>query len=396
MTKFEEIREDFPLLKRFVYLDSASTSLTPIPVIEAMNNYYYNYNANTGRGNYKIALKATDKLENTRKKLAKFINVTNNEIVFTKNTTDAINMVVNGLKFEKIGNVIVSGIEHHSNLIPWLNLKNQGVEVKIAKNNDNYIINPNDINDLIDENTKIIAITHISNVFGSLQDVKEIGKIARENDVLFLVDAAQSVGYIPVDVKDIKPDFMAFPAHKGLLGPVGLGALYLREEIAENLMIKNLGGGTVTDVKGNDFTLESIPYRFEGGTSNISGIIGLGRAIDYINNIKIDDIEKYSQKLTNELYEKISSIENIKVYGNPNNIHHTISFNIKGLNPYDVSKILDETSNICVRSGFHCSIPSVRNVGAENGIVRASIHCYNNFEDIQNLYDALKLISQMA
>ncbi|MDR2873744.1 MAG: cysteine desulfurase [Methanobrevibacter sp.] len=396
MKKFEKVREDFPLLKRFVYLDSASTSLTPIPVVESMNDYYYNYNANTGRGNYKIAIKATDKLENTRKELAKFINVRDKEIIFTKNTTDSINMVVNGLKFEKTDNVIVSSIEHHSNLIPWLNLKNQGVKVKTAKNNGDYEVNPNDINDLINENTKIIAITHISNVFGSLQDVKEIGKIARENDVLFLIDAAQSVGYIPTNTKDINPDFMAFPAHKGLLGPVGAGALYLKEEIAERLMVKNLGGGTVTNVEGDGFRLESIPYRFEGGTSNISGIIGLGRAIDYINNIKIENIEKYSQKLTDELYQKISSIENIKVYGNPNNIHHTIAFNIKGLNPYDVSKILDETSNICVRSGVHCSIPSVKNVGAESGIVRASIHFYNNLEDIQKLYDALKLISQMV
>jgi cysteine desulfurase/selenocysteine lyase len=394
MREFEEIREDFPLLKEFTYLDSASTSLTPIPVIEVMNDYYYNYNSNTGRGNYKIAIKSSTKLDDGRKKIAKFINGNPEEIIFTKNTTEAINIIVNGLNFKKGDNVIISNIEHHSNLVPWLNLNN--VELRIAKINDDYIVNPEDINDLIDENTRLIAITHISNVFGSKQDVEKISRIAKENDTLFLVDAAQSVGYTPIDINKIKPDFMAFPGHKGLLGPVGTGFLYLKKEIAESLMIKNLGGGTVKNIEGNSFTLEDIPYRFEGGTQNISGIIGLSKAIDYINNIKIENIEKYCNNLTKDLYESINSIENIEVYGNPKNIHHTVSFNLKGLNPYDISKILDETSNICLRSGFHCSIPSVRAVSPENGVIRASIHCYNNFEDIEKLYNGLKLISQLS
>ncbi|MDR3291051.1 MAG: cysteine desulfurase [Methanobrevibacter sp.] len=393
MRKFKEVRQDFPILNEFIYLDSASTSLTPIPVIEVMNDYYCNYNSNTGRGNYRIAIKSSDKLENARVKIAEFINGNPDEIVFTKNTTEAINIVVNGLNFKKGDNVIVSNIEHHSNLVPWLNLGD--LKLKIAKVDDSYTIDPEDVNDLIDENTKLIAITHISNVFGSKQDIDEISKIAKENNLLFLVDAAQSAGYLPIDINKIKPDFMAFPGHKGLLGPVGTGFLYLKKEIAENLMLKNLGGGTVTNIEGNKFTLEDVPYRFEGGTQNISGIIGLSKAMDYINNIKIESIEKYCSKLTEELYEKIYSIDNIEVYGNPNNIHHTVSFNVKGLNPYDVSKILDETSNICLRSGFHCSIPSLRSINSENGTIRASIHCYNNFEDIKKLYDGLKLISQL-
>lgn len=359
-----------------------------------MNDYYYNYNSNTGRGNYKIAIKSSTKLEDGRKKIAKFINGNPEEIIFTKNTTEAINIIVNGLNFKKGDNVIISNIEHHSNLVPWLNLNN--VELRIAKINDDYIVNPEDINDLIDENTRLIAITHISNVFGSKQDVEKISRIAKENNILFLVDAAQSVGYTPIDINKIKSDFMAFPGHKGLLGPVGTGFLYLKKEIAESLMIKNLGGGTVKNIEGNSFTLEDIPYRFEGGTQNISGIIGLSKAIDYINNIKIENIEKYCNNLTKDLYESINTIENIEVYGNPKNIHHTVSFNLKGLNPYDVSKILDETSNICIRSGFHCSIPSVRTVNPENGVIRASIHCYNNFEDIEKLSNELKLISQLS
>ncbi|MDR2829998.1 MAG: cysteine desulfurase [Methanobrevibacter sp.] len=393
MREFEEIRKDFPMLKEFTYLDSASTSLTPIPVVEAMNDYYYNYNSNTGRGNYRIAIKSTAKLEDAREKIAKFINGNHDEIVFTKNTTEAINMVANGLRFEKGDNVIVSSIEHHSNLVPWLNLND--VKTKIAKINNDYTVNPEDVFDLIDESTKLIAISHISNVFGSMQDVEEISKIAKENSVLFLVDAAQSVGYTPINVKKLNPDFMAFPGHKGLLGPVGTGFLYLKKEIADDLMIKNLGGGTVTNIEGDEFRLEDIPYKFESGTHNISGIIGLSKAIDYINNIKIENIRKYCNKLTNELYEKIHSIKKVEVYGNLNNIHHTVSFNVRGLNPYDVSKILDETSNICIRSGFHCSIPSLQSIGI-NSTIRASIHCYNNFKDLEKLYDGLKLISQLS
>jgi len=396
MADFEKIREDFPILKDIVYLDSASTSLTPVQVIEAMNDYYFNYNANTGRGTYKIAIKASNKLEQARGKIADFINSKVKEVVFTKNTTEAINLVANGLKFEKGDNILVSNIEHHSNLVPWMNLKNQGVELKIAPVGEDFAVNPDDIEKLIDENTKLIAITHLSNVFGSLQDIEAISKIARENNIYFLVDGAQSIGHIPIDMKKINCDFMAFPGHKGLLGPLGTGFLYLKEEIANDLFPTNLGGGTITNINNDEFTLEEIPLRFEGGTQNIPGIIGLGRAIEYINELKIENINKYSNKLTKKLYEILSSIDNVNVFGNPNNIHNTVSFNLKNLSPYDVSKILDETANICLRSGQHCSIPSIRKINTEEGTLRASVHCYNNEEDLDKLHDALKLISQLS
>jgi len=396
MADFEKIREDFPILKDIIYLDSASTSLTPVQVIEAMNDYYFNYNANTGRGTYKIAIKASNKLEQARGKIAAFINSKVKEVVFTKNTTEAINLVANGLKFEKGDNILVSNIEHHSNLVPWMNLKNQGVELKIAPVGEDFAVNPDDIEKLIDENTKLISITHLSNVFGSLQDIEAISKIARENNIYFLVDGAQSIGHIPIDMKKIHCDFMAFPGHKGLLGPLGTGFLYLNEEIADDLFPTNLGGGTITNINNEEFTLEEIPLRFEGGTQNIPGIIGLGRAIDYINELKIENINKYSNKLTKKLYEILSSIDNVNVFGNPNNIHNTVSFNLKNLSPYDVSKILDETANICLRSGQHCSIPSIRKISSEEGTLRASVHCYNNEEDLDKLHDALKLISQLS
>jgi cysteine desulfurase/selenocysteine lyase len=393
MKDMEEVRKDFPLLKNFTYLDSASTSLTPKPVIESMSDYYYNYNANTGRGAYKIAIKAGEKLEETRQKIGKLINVSKNEVVFTKNTTEAINIIANGLKFENKDNIIISNIEHHSNLIPWLNLQPK-IDIRIVNATKDYIVNPQDIKDSIDENTKLIAINHVSNAFGSVEDIVSISKIAHEHDAFLLVDGAQSIGHIPIDIKKLKPDFMAFPGHKGLLGPLGTGFLYLKKELANNIHPKNLGGGTVINVKEKKFTLDEVPYRFEGGTQNISGIIGLNTAIDYITNIGILKIKEYCENLTKELYQSLNAIKNIEIYGNPKNIHNIVSFNVVGLNHYDVAKILDENSDICVRSGFHCAIPGIKSLASENGTIRASIHCYNNLGDISKLADSLEDISK--
>lgn len=401
LKSIDDIRKDFPILKKITYFDSASTSLTPKPVIEAMNDYYYNYNANIGRGAYKTAIKSGQKVEESRDKIANLINSSNNEIIFTQNTTNAINIVANGFPFEKNDNIIISNIEHHSNSIPWLNIEKNNncgnnVNVKIANADSNGIVDPSSISELIDKNTKIVAITHISNSIGSCQDIKEISKIVHEHeDVYLLVDVAQSIGHIHVDIKDIKADFIAAPGHKGLLGPTGTGFLYGKKELLEKISPKNLGGGTITNLKNHEFSLEEIPHRFEGGTQNISGIIGLGKAIDYINNIKISNIQKHSQKLTKEIYNSLSEIDNIILYGNPENIRNIVSFNIIGANPYDISKILDETANICVRSGFHCAIPSLNLINADKGTIRASIHCYNNEEDVEKLITNIKEISAL-
>jgi len=382
--------------------------------VEAMDDYYYSYNANIGRGAYKSAIKSGQKIEKTRQKIANLINSSNNEIIFTQNTTSAINIVANGFPFENNDNIIITNIEHHSNSIPWLNVEknsniagnsannlnnhgninNSNVNVKIANADEDGIIDPSNISELIDKNTKIVAITHVSNSIGSCQDIKEISKIVHEHeDTYLLVDVAQSIGHTIIDTKDINADFIAAPGHKGLLGPTGTGFLYGKEELLEDLSPKNLGGGTITNLKNHEFTLESVPYRFEGGTQNISGIIGLGKAIDYINDIGISNIEKHSKALTKDLYNDLSDIDNVTLYGNPENISSIVSFNINDTNPVDVSKILDETADICVRSGFHCAIPSLNLIGANEGSVRASIHCYNNEEDIEKLVKNIKEIS---
>lgn len=391
-----DIRPDFPLLEESIYLDAASTTPTPKPVVEAMCDYFYNYNVNTGRGAYKLAVKATNEFEKARSRIAKFINAKPTEIFFTKNTTEAVNLVARGLPFKKGDSIVLPNVEHHSNFLPWLRLKEKGVDVRIVKADEYGIVHLEDIEAAVDKTTKLITTTHVSNAIGSVQPVHEIGKIASENEVLFMVDAAQSAGHMKLDVKDIGADFVSFPGHKGLLGPVGTGFLYCKDEHAEELEPLNLGGGTVLDVKEGSFELESVPARFEGGTQNIAGVIGLGAAVKYLEKIGLDRIERHSRKLTDMMYEGVSSLDNTMVYGSPENIYGIVAFNIDGVNPHDVAKILDELKNICVRSGHHCAIPAIRHLGAYElgGSVRASVHYYNTDEEVQTFIESLEEISK--
>lgn len=394
--KSVDVRADIPLLEDIIYLDAAATTPTPIPVVEAMRDYFYNYNSNTGRGAYRIAVKSTTKIEETRNKISKFIKCHENEVIFTKNTTEAINMVANGFEFKKGDSVVVPNIEHHSNLVPWLNLKKKGVDVRIIKADESGVVDPSDVERAVDKTTKLITLTHISNAIGSLQPIYEIGDIAKEKDVFYLIDAAQSLGHLEIDVNSTNADFMAFPGHKGLLGPVGTGFLYCRSECAEKIKPSNLGGGTVLEVGEDDFTLDTAPARFEGGTQNIAGIIGLGVAVDYIKKIGLEKIERHDRKLTRYMFDQIDTIDNTICYGDPENIYGILSFNISNINPHDVAKILDEVKQICVRSGNHCAIPAIRHINAYKlgGTVRASIHYYNTKEDIQILADIVEKVSK--
>jgi len=394
--KTTEVRADIPLLEEFIYMDAASTTPTPRPVVEAMCDYFYHYNSNTGRGAYNLAVKATQEFNRARIRTAGFINANPADIIFTKNTTEAINLVAHGLEFNKGNNIVVSNMEHHSNLVPWLNLKKRGVEVKIVKADQNGIIDPLDIEKAVDSNTRLLTVTHISNSIGSVQPVEELGKIAEDNEVLYLIDAAQSAGHMKLDVKNLMADFITFPGHKGLLGPVGTGFLYCTNKLQYELEPINLGGGTVEEVSDNDFKLTESPNRFEGGTQNISGFIGLGTSIDYLKRIGMDNVEKHGLELTQMLYQEIQNIEKSKVYGSPENIYGIVSFNIDGINPHDLAKILDEVKSICVRSGHHCALPSIKHMGAyeSGGTVRASIHYYNTKEEIQILGETLQEVSK--
>ena len=394
--KTTDVRRDIPLLEEIIYLDAASTTPTPRPVVNAMCDYFYNYNANTGRGAYRMAVKATQKLDEARNKIARFVNSNHDEIIFTKNTTEAINMVANSLEFEEGDNIVVPNIEHHSNLVPWLNLHNNGVELRVVNADENGVVDPDTVEKAVDENTRLISITHISNSIGAVQPVDEIAKIANENETLYLVDAAQSAGHMGVDVKKLGADFVAFPGHKGFLGPVGTGFLYCARDVQEKLQPLNLGGGTVDDVTADDYKLTEAPYCFEGGTQNIAGFIGLGAAIDYLKRIGMDKVEKHSRKLTRFMYQEIHDLEKVTVYGSPENIYGIVSFNIDNINPHDLAKILDETRSICVRSGLHCAIPWMKHIGAYKlgGTVRASLHYYNTQEELEILAETLKEVSK--
>jgi cysteine desulfurase/selenocysteine lyase len=393
--KTTDVRRDIPLLADVIYLDAASTTPTPRPVVEAISDYFYNYNANTGRGAYRMAVKATQRLDEVRNKIARFVKADPNEIIFTKNTTEAINMVANSLEFERGDNIVVPNIEHHSNLVPWLNLQEKGLELRMVKADEEGVIDPESFNEMVDGKTRLVSITHISNSLGTVQPVEEIAEIAEDKGAMCLIDAAQSAGHMKIDVKQLKADFVAFPGHKGLLGPVGTGFLYCEENVQKELKPLNLGGGTVEDVSDHDFNLTEAPACFEGGTQNIAGFIGLGAAIDYLERIGMSSIEKHSKKLTRIMYQEIQDLEKVTTYGSPENIYGIVSFNIDNINPHDLAKILDETKSICVRSGFHCAIPSMNHIGAYEigGTVRASIHYYNTQEEIKILSETLKKVS---
>ncbi|WP_321422936.1 cysteine desulfurase [uncultured Methanobacterium sp.] len=394
--KTSDVRRDIPLLEDVIYLDAASTTPTPRPVVDAMCDYFYNYNANTGRGAYQMAIQATQKLDQARNNIARFVNAYPDEIILTKNTTEAINMVARGLEFEEEDNIVVPNIEHHSNLVPWLNLRSKGVKLRVVKADENGVVDPDSVEKAVDENTRLISITHISNSIGSVQPVEAIAQIASESGAMYLVDAAQSAGHRGVDVKKLGADFVAFPGHKGFLGPVGTGFLYCARNVQEKLRPLNLGGGTVDHVTEDSFELAEAPYCFEGGTQNIAGFIGLGAALDYLMRIGMSRVERHSRELTRFMYHKIHDLEKVTVYGSPENIYGIVSFNIDNINPHDLAKILDESRSICVRSGFHCAIPSMKHIGAYEvgGTVRASIHYYNTREEIEILAETLREVSK--
>ena len=386
---FEEVREDIPLLQKVIYLDSAATTPKPRQVVKAMEEYFFEYCANVGRGAHSLAQKSTEEYEKTREKIAKFLNVKPKEIIFTKNCTEAINIVASGLNWKENDKIIVSNIEHHSNFLPWQRIaKNFKVKLDVVAATKDGMILPSAIEEKLDKNTKVIAITHISNVLGTIQPINEISKLAKDFGAL-------TVGHIKVDLKKINCDFFAFSGHKGLLGPQGTGGLWSKH--LGKLEPLTLGGGAVFDVAESKYELLQPPHQFEAGTPNIPGIIGLGRAIDYVNEIGIENIEKYNKKLLEVALKQLGQIEKVEVYGpkTTENKADLVSFNVSGINPHDVAIILDESERIIIRSGHHCAIPAVKMLGTD-GTARASFHYYNLESEIGKLATTLEKISKLS
>lgn len=400
MFDVNDIKKDFPVLKTgVVYLDNASSTLTPEPVLEKMLEFYREYRANVGRGAYEFSRKSTYEFDQARKRIAQFINArSEEEIIFTRNTTEGINIVANGLKWKKNDKVVTTLMEHHSNFIVWLRLKQRyGVHVDVIKPQEspqNGILDPAEFEKVIDDHTKIVALTHISNVFGTIEPIKEIAQIAHEHGAYTVIDAAQSVPHIKVDVQNIGCDFLAFSGHK-MCAPTGCGVLYIRQELLDEVEPTYIGGGTIVDVDVGTYTLEKGHTRFEAGTPAIAEALGMGVAVEYLNTIGIKNIEENERKLTTKLYKNFEQIPGVTTYGfDAKNKIALICFNVDGMQPREVSIELDKSAKIMVRAGHHCALPLIKSIAGNTGTVRASAYIYNTKEDIDLLTQKVEEIAK--
>ena len=395
------IRDDFPILqnRKMAYLDSGATTQKPKQVIEAIEKFYENNNANPHRGAYSLSIEATEEYENTRKKIAKFINARyEEEIIFSKNASESLNLVAYsyGLdNLKKDDEVVISIMEHHSNLVPWQYVtgKTQS-NLKYMYVNENYELSKEEIESKITDKTKIVAITHVSNVLGTINPIKEIIKYAHKKGAIVIVDASQSIPHMKIDVQDLDADFLAFSGHK-MLAPLGIGVLYGKREILNKMNPFLMGGDMIEYVYEQKTTFAPLPNKFEAGTQNVEGVIGLGAAIDYISNLGYDEIQEIEDELLDYAREELSKLDFLKIYMTPNRKNHSavISFNIKGVHPHDVASILD-SENVCVRSGNHCAQPLLRFLG-EDSTCRMSLYFYNTKQDIDMLVEALKKAYKM-
>jgi len=397
----EEIKKDFPLLENrdIAYLDSGATTQKPKQVIEAIEKYYKNNNANPHRGAYSLSIEATEQYENTRTKIAEFINAKHREeIIFSKNATESLNLIAYSYGIEKLKKdeeVVISIMEHHSNLVPWQKVtKKTGSKLKYMYINENYEIPDEEIENKITEKTKIVGITHISNVLGTINNIKKIIKYAHKKGAIVIVDASQSIPHIKIDVQDLNADFLVFSGHK-MLAPLGIGVLYGKREILNNMTPFLMGGDMIEYVYEQETTFAPLPNKFEAGTQNVEGVIGLGAAIDYIQKIGYDKIQEKENEVIKYTRQELSKLNYLKLYLTPNSQNHSsvISFNINGVHPHDVASILD-SENVCVRSGNHCAQPLMRFLGIDS-TCRASFYFYNTKEDVDKLVTALNKAYKM-
>ena len=395
----EKIREHFPILKsNIIYLDNAASSLTPEPVIQKMLEFYHNYRANVDRGIHRLSQRASEEYEKVHAKVADFINAeSETEVILTRNATEAINLVANGLSWKKGDKILTSLIEHHSNFIVWLRLKKRyGVNVEIVKPNREGLFNIADFEKAVDDKTRLVALTHVSNVLGVKTPVEEVAKIAHDHDAHLLVDGAQSVPHLKVDVQRIGCDYLAFSGHK-MLGPTGVGVLYVRKELLDNLEPISIGGGTIADVGLDYYELAESPTKFEAGTPAIAEAIGLGAAVDYLKEVQLENIEVHERKLVKKMYQELADIPSVEVYG-PKKVEQRtsiVSFNVADLNPHDVALALDVSADIMVRSGHHCCLPLNKELlKRHEGTVRASLYLYNTEAEVEKLVSTVDEIAR--
>lgn len=391
------IREQFPILHQeinghpLVYLDSAASSQKPRSVIDAVNRYYELNNANVHRGVHTLGSRATDAYEGAREKVAKFLNAgAPEQIIFTRGTTTALNLVASSYARSECGEgdeIVITPMEHHSNLIPWQQAaKATGATLKYIPLQPDGSISIEDVEKTITPQTKVVSVTHLSNVLGVVNPIKEITQIAHRNGAVMVVDGAQSAPHIKIDLKDLDVDFFAFSGHK-MCGPTGIGALYGKKALLNKMEPIEYGGEMIDFVDLYESTWKEIPYRFEGGTPIIAGAVGLGAAIDFLNEVGLDEIDKHERRLTSYAYEKLSSMEGITVYGPKHNRVGLVTFNLDDVHPHDLATVLD-SKGVAVRAGHHCCQPLMRWLNVSS-TARASFYLYNSEDDIDRLVDAL-------
>ncbi len=395
----EAIIKDFPILeqqvngKRLAYLDSTATSQKPKQVIDALSDYYERYNSNVHRGVHTLGSLATDGYEGARETVRRFIHAKYfEEIIFTRGTTAAINMIAHSYGDANVGEgdeIVVTQMEHHANLVPWQQLaKRQGATLKFIPMAEDGTITLEAVRETVSERTKIVAIAHVSNVLGTINDIKAIAEIAHEHGAIISVDGAQSVPHMKVDVQDLNVDFYSFSGHK-MLGPTGIGVLYGKREHLNQMEPTEFGGDMIDFVDLYDSTWTDLPTKFEAGTPLIAQAIGLQAAIEYIESIGFDAIHEHEQALTTYAYEQMSQIEGIDIYGpSKDKRAGIITFNLKDVHPHDVATALD-TEGVAVRAGHHCAQPLMKWLNVSS-TARASFYIYNTKEDIDQLVEGLK------
>jgi cysteine desulfurase/selenocysteine lyase len=399
----EAIRNDFSILKQetdpsLIYLDSAATSQTPDPVIEAMDAYYRTYNSNIHRGIYRISEEATAKYEEARQRIGRFINARrSSQIIFTRNTTESINLVAyswGSANLREDDEILVTVMEHHSNLLPWQLLSQRtGAKMRFIEVTDEGVLQLDGLETLLTERTKLVAITHVSNVLGTINPVKELTAAAHAIGAKVLIDGAQSVPHFDVDVQELDCDFLAFSGHK-MCGPTGIGILYGKSDLLEEMPPFLGGGSMIRSVQRESSTYADVPAKFEAGTPAIAEAIGLAAAVDYLNQVGLEAIFVHEQELLEYAHQKLAEIEGITIYGpKPRQKTGAITFNLEGIHPHDLAGVLD-TVGVAVRAGHHCAQPLMQKFGVI-ATARASFYLYNKLDEIDSLYEGLLKAQRM-
>lgn len=395
-----DFKKDFPIFEYhpdLIYLDSAATSQRPKQVIKALTNFYEKENANIHRGAYTLSEEATKKYNKARKKVAEFINAKQNEIVFTKNATESFNLLSNTLQEiipKEKDEIVLTEMEHHSNLVPWQQFaKKNNFKLKFIPITENYELDYKEAEKIINEKTAIVSFTWVSNVFGTINNIEKIISIAKKNNSITIIDAAQAVQHLKTDVKKLDCDFLAFSSHK-MLGPTGVGVLYGKEDLLNKIPPFQFGGGMISSVSYEESSFLKAPEKFEAGTQNYGEVIALGKAIEYIEDKGLENIGKYEKEIFEYALNELKKLEKIKIYnpGKENSIS-LISFNLEGIHPHDVASILNE-ENIAIRAGHHCCMPLMKKLGI-SGTCRASFSIYNTKEDVDKLIEGLKKVQEI-